>query len=72
METVQAQVIDSSLLRLEHPIGFPPGSKVLITILDVEDDWFQFSLRGLNYAFSDDEPEYPLHKIKEANPEYRP
>ena len=33
-------------------------------------EWYAFSLKGLNRAYSDDEPDYELSQIKEFNPNY--
>ena len=32
--------------------------------------WLRFATKGLNAAYSDDEPEYELTAIKEPNPAY--
>jgi hypothetical protein len=75
--SIEAQVIDSHLLELKRPIKIAPGSTVLITIKPAggvaeEQDRYLISSRGLEEAYSESEPEYPLEKVKIPNPDYRP
>jgi hypothetical protein len=49
----------------------------IITVLpkpsdEEREDWTRLSLESLARAYSDDEPEYSLDLIKEANPAYMP
>ena len=74
---VEAQVIDSRHLKLKKPIKIAPGSTVIISIepaeSDVEDqEWYLISLQGLEKAYSENEPDYALERIKIPNPEYQP
>lgn len=60
---------------LDEPFSFEPNVKLLVTILpseaDVErDDWLRLSAQGLEAAYGEDEPEYSLEHVKEANPTY--
>lgn len=60
---------------LDEPFEFEPNVKLLITVLPVEpngerDDWLQLSADRLEAAYGDDEPEYTISNLKEANPEY--
>ncbi len=75
MKTIEAQVINNTLLKLSQPIPLPKLSKVIITVLPVEGDerdvWLQASAERLNYAYGDDEPEYTPNMIKEPNPEFK-
>jgi hypothetical protein len=76
--TLEAQVIDSHHLRLKKPITIGPGSMTKITIEDpaqaiVDDpEWYLLSSQGLSNIYSKDEPDYPLNRVKEPNPEFRP
>jgi hypothetical protein len=74
---LEAQVIDSRHLKLKRPIEIAPGSTVIITIepaevIGEEREWYLLSAQGLAEAYGADEPEYPLHLIKDPNPDYRP
>ncbi len=47
--------------------------KLLILLEENEqNDWYQFSAKGLSAAYSDDEPSYTLNMLKEPNPDYKP
>ena len=66
---------DGSQIRLDEPFELEPNSELLITILpkgseEDGEEWARLSLESLERAYSDDEPEYSLDLIKEANPEY--
>ena len=60
---------------LDEPFSLEPNVKLLVTVLPSEadaerDDWLRHSANGLEAAYGDDEPEYSLADLKEANPEY--
>jgi hypothetical protein len=60
---------------LDEPFSLEPNAKLLVTVLPTESDverenWLRLSSKGLEAAYSDDEPEYSLAHLKEANPEY--
>lgn len=60
---------------LDEPFSLEPNAKLLVTVLptansDERDDWLQLSAQGLESAYGDDEPEYSLKHLKQANPEY--
>ncbi len=60
---------------LDEPFTLEPNVKLLVTVLPVEsngerDNWLRLSAERLEAAYSDDEPEYSLAHLKEANPEY--
>jgi hypothetical protein len=60
---------------LDEPFSLEPNVKLLVTVLPIEtdverDDWLRFSVKGLETAYGDDEPEYSAANLKEANPEY--
>ncbi len=74
MQTIEAQVIDHTLLRLLEPLQLPKFTRVMIAVLPVEDKertaWLQASARGLNQAYGNDEPEYSPELIQVPNPEF--
>ena len=74
MKTIDAQVIDSTHLRLLQPIQLPKRTRVTIVVAPLEsgerEAWLQASASGLNLAYGDGEPEYPTELIKELNPEF--
>lgn len=66
---------DGNQILLDEPCELEPNVELIITVLpkpsDKErEDWARLSLESLARAYSDDEPEYSLDLIKEANPEY--
>jgi hypothetical protein len=66
---------DGNQILLDEPFELEPNTELLVTILPKAPDeeregWDQLSLESLARAYSDDEPEYSLDLIKEANPEY--
>jgi hypothetical protein len=73
---VEAQVIDSHHLKLKKPLNIAPGSTVMIAIelaggVAEDQEWYLLSSQGLEEAYGEDEPGYPLESIKIPNPEYR-
>ena len=66
---------DGNQILLDEPFELEPNTELLITILpkasdEEREDWTRLSLESLARAYGDEEPEYPLDLIKEANPEY--
>jgi len=66
---------DGDQILLDEPFELEPNTELLVTILpktsdDESEDWARLSLESLTRAYSDNEPEYSLDAIKEANPEY--
>jgi len=66
---------DGSQIMLDEPFELEPNVELIITVLpkssdEEREDWVRLSLEGLARAYDDDEPEYSLDLIKEANPEY--
>ncbi|MGI8885012.1 MAG: hypothetical protein ACR2IA_12295 [Pyrinomonadaceae bacterium] len=64
---------DGTQILFDEPCELPPNTKVIIKVLpdDKETtDWLLLGKKSFARAYSDDEPEYPLEKIKEMNPEY--
>ena len=66
---------DGSQILLDEPFELEPNMELIITVLpkssdEEREDWRRLSLESLAPAYSDDEPEYSLDLIKEANPAY--
>jgi hypothetical protein len=65
---------DGERILLDEPLELEPDTKLIVTILPNHDSeresWLRLSAERLEKAFGDDEPDYPLDLIKEANPEY--
>lgn len=66
---------DGSQILLDEPFELEPDAELIVTVLpkssdDERDDWAQLSLESLARAYAEDEPEYSLDLIKEANPAY--
>ena len=71
--TLQAH-FDGKQILLDEPYELAPNTKLVVSVIHMPDeereDWTRFSLANLERAFGDDEPEYSLDLIKEANPKY--
>ena len=69
---------DGQQIRLDTPYPLEREARLLVVVLseaevkDERGDWLQASAFGLGRAYGNDEIEYPLALIKEANPEYTP
>lgn len=64
---------DGTRILLDEPFEIQPDTRLLVTMLRSEPEqeaWYDLSIQGLNAAYGDDEPEYPLTSIKEPNPDY--
>jgi len=67
---------DGKQIRLDEPLNIEPGTKLIITILPKQleinelDDWTPLAMVGLENAYGENEPEYSLDLIKQANPDY--
>lgn len=75
METITLHAhFDGKQILLDDPIELQPGTKLLVTIFSAEkaehEEWIDFSLKQLEKAYGEDEPEYSLGLIKEHNPQY--
>lgn len=57
---------------LDEPFDLKPNTQVIVKVLsdDENEDWLALGKKSFGRAYSDDEPEYSLDKIKEFNPEY--
>lgn len=74
IKTLRAH-FDGSHILLDEPFELEPNMKLIVTVLSESsngepEDWARLSLESLAQAYGDDEPEYSLDLIKEANPEY--
>ncbi len=75
MQTIEAQVIDDTHLRLLQPIQLPRHTRVIVAVVQPDDEreaWLRASADWLSQAYGDDEPEYPLELVKQPNPEFAP
>ena len=75
MEIVTLQAhFDGNQILLDEPYELAPNTKLVVSVIqmknDEREDWTRFSLENLERAYGDDEPEYSLDLIKEANPKY--
>jgi len=76
METVNLRAhFDGEQILLDEPFELEPNTELMVTILpksldDEREDWARLALESLERAYGDNEPEYSLDLIKEANPEY--
>lgn len=76
MENVTLRArFDGKQITLDEPFEFEPDTELIITVLpkssdEEREDWTRLALENLERAYGDDEPEYSLDLIKEANPEY--
>lgn len=65
---------DGKSILLDEPIELKPDTKLIVTVLserDTEhDSWIYLSGKRLEKAYSEDEEEYSLSLLKEANPDY--
>ena len=75
MEIVTLQAhFDGKQILLDEPYELAPNTKLVVSVIQMQDeereDSTRFSLANLERAYGDDEPEYSLDLIKEANPKY--
>ena len=65
---------DGNRICLDENFKLEPNTKLIVTIIspsdNEKDDWYKLSSQMLERAYGDDEPEYPISLIKEANPDY--
>ena len=65
---------DGERILLDEPFELEPNTKLIVTVLPKRDaeheSWQRMSVKRLEYAYSEDEEEYPIDLIKETNPEY--
>jgi hypothetical protein len=71
-QTIAAH-FDGKQILLDEAVELEPNARLLVTVLpkDTEEqDWRNLSAKRLEDAYGDEEEEYSLELIKEANPEY--
>ncbi|HVF99655.1 MAG TPA: hypothetical protein VND68_07440 [Chloroflexia bacterium] len=69
---------DGQKIVLDEPFELETDTELLVTILPKEPsdeaaerkDWLELSMKRLQDAYGEDEPEYSLDMIKEPNPRY--
>lgn len=63
---------DGTQVLLDEPCELKPNTKVIITVIenDEDADWYLLGKKSFARAYADDEPEISLDKIKEFNSEY--
>ncbi|HEX4965556.1 MAG TPA: hypothetical protein VF173_32400 [Thermoanaerobaculia bacterium] len=66
---------DGEQIRLDEPFRLEPDTPLAITILPkgettADTEWLLLSSEGLEAAYGDAEPDYPLDLIREPNPDY--
>ena len=76
MKTVTLRAhFDGEQILLDEPFELEPNTRLIITVLpksldEEREDWARYALENLERAYGDNEPEYSLDLIKEANPSY--
>ena len=75
MDTISIPAhFDGEHILLDEPIELEPNTRLIVTVLPNHDaereSWLRLSGKRLEDAYSEDEEEYSLDLIKEANPEY--
>ena len=75
MEIVTLQAhFDGKQILLDEPYELTPNSKLVVSVIQMQNqerqDWTRFSLENLERAYGNNEPDYSLDLIKEANPKY--
>ena len=75
METIILRAhFDGEQIQLDDPFELPLNAKLLVTVIPEPDAeqyaWLRLSAQGLDTAYGENEPDYPLTAIKEPNPVY--
>ena len=75
MKTVSIPAhFDGKHILLDEPVKMEPNTKLMVTILPQNDAereaWLLVSGKRLEGAYGQDEEEYAIDLVKEANPEY--
>jgi hypothetical protein len=71
-QTIAAH-FDGKQILLDEAVELEPNTKLLVTVLPKDSEreaWLKLAAKGLQHAYGDEEEEYSLELIKEANPEY--
>ena len=65
---------DGARIQLDEQFDLKPGMPLFVMLLpasEIEyDNWLKLSAQGLAFAYSDKEPSYELHTVRELNPDY--
>lgn len=61
---------DGEHIHLEENVELKKDSKLLVILLDDEDEWTELSAKNLSRAYGDNDPEYELSMVKEPNSDY--
>ena len=75
MQIINLQAhFDGRQILLDEPYELAPNTKLIVSVIDMKDEerenLTRFSLANLERAYGNDEPEYSLDLIKDANPKY--
>ena len=75
MKTVSVTAhFDGEHIKLDEPLNLEPNTKLMVTVLSVQDDERFLLARafcgGLASAYSEDEEEYSVSDLKVVNPAY--
>jgi hypothetical protein len=66
---------DGERIRLDEPLDLKPDTPLTVTVWPQEDlereEWARLSIRNLENAYGEDEPEYSLDMIRRPNPSRR-
>ena len=75
MNRTIAAHFDGKQILLDEAVELEPNTKLLVTVLpkDAEREaWLNWSAKRLQDAYADDEEDYSVELIKEADPGYEP
>ncbi|MAO65264.1 MAG: hypothetical protein CL666_09720 [Balneola sp.] len=61
---------DGEHIQLDEDVELKKDSKLLVILLEDEEEWAELSTKNLNRAYGESEPEYELSMVKEPNSEY--
>ncbi len=65
---------DGERILLDEPFELEPDTKLIVTVIPKHDaereSWLRLSGKKLEEAYGEDEAEYSLDSIKEANSQY--
>jgi hypothetical protein len=75
MDTISIPAhFDGERILLDEPVELKPNTRLIVTVLPNHDaereSWLHLSSQRLEDAYGENEEEYSLDLIKEANPEY--
>ncbi|HEX8845576.1 MAG TPA: hypothetical protein VF791_13070 [Pyrinomonadaceae bacterium] len=75
MDTISIPAhFDGERILLDEPVELEPNTRLIVTVLPNQDaeheSWLRLSGKRLEDAYGENEDDYSLDLIKEANPEY--